>query len=235
MEFIEFRKDTCGIGENNVSKATIGLIYYVPVKSDNDDNTYEYSIDKMYTLSRPIINLYYITDPFTSIEFIELNIEFSSNYDPEISEIYNFMKGFEDEVTKNVEDISKCPAFSVVIMPNKELKEHFRYLEMNMPIMTSLISNKQNKMPNIISALFTVDNCSFHEEEVFDIEEVDKEILQEKRQEDERIMREAEEEEERMLKIERMNELQAQLNGMTYGEKVFRSDLDEDTEYEENN
>lgn len=233
MEFNEFKNEVCGRDEKNNPKATIGLIYCIPIESDDASGEYELSIEDMMTFTKPSVELIYTTDPYRTVEFIRLDMEFISSYDPDINEVYSFLKKYEKNASDYYDDYTKCPALSVDVVPNNIVEKGIHYLELNMPMMISLISNKPNNMPNIISMLFAVDNCSIHEEEMVDLDEVKKEATIELMEEERQMRNRMEEEELKALKQQEMEELQKQINNLDMNERTRR--VGRGSGYEEDN
>lgn len=194
MEFIDFKKEVCGLDEKNKQKATVGFIYCVPVESENDPELYELSIDDVLTINKPEIDLIYMTDPYRSEEFIQLSMKFRSSYDPDIKATYEYLKHYEKNVSEFFDDYKMCPAMSVEIVPNNALEKRIHHMELQLPMMISLTSSRQNNLPDTITMLFTVDNCSIHSEEFISTEEVNRELMEEKMEEEnERLAIEEEE------------------------------------------
>lgn len=222
MEFNEFREEACGRDEKNVAKSTLGLIYCIPVEADDESGDYELSIDKMMTITKPSVNLTYVADPFRTIEFIRLDLEFITGYDPDVKEIFDFLKMYEKNASDFYDDIKKCPAFSVQVVPNNIGSKGIYYLELNMPMMISLTSNKQNQAPNMITMLFITDNCSIHEEELIDINEVKKEAIMETMEAEREAQLRIDEAEAEASKQKRMEVLQEQLNNLDTNNQIKR-------------
>lgn len=235
MEFFEFKQEVIGRDDKNKTKATVGFMYIRPVESDEAPGTYELSLEDMVTINKPEIDLIYISEPLTSLEFIRLNLKFISSYDQDISELYSFLKKYEKEASDYYDNYEKCPAMTVNVIPNNiyESENDVNYLEMNMPIMISLVSSRPSNLPDTISMLFTVDNCAMIEDESVDLNEIKREDFiekeNEKRDEELRI----EEEKRELEKQQKMAELQKQLNETDMNDKrifVGRSYHDENSE-----
>lgn len=195
MTLEEFKNEVCSDDPRNQLLPTIGIIHYTPIEvNEGDEPYYEMGIKDLITIIKPNIHINYKTDLYQSIEFFEVQLKFVSSYDPDIEAIYNFLKGYEKEVSDNWNDVTKCPACSVFITPNKKyMEENIHFLELQMPLLVSLSSSKPNQMPNIISMLFVVGKCYLHEsdEDLVDMKSINDDIAHE-RLENERLKAEEE-------------------------------------------
>lgn len=222
MEFNGFKEEACGRDEKRLPKSTLGLTYCIPVAAEDDSGDFELSIDEMMTITKPSINLIYVSDPFRVTDFIRLDLEFISGYDLDMQEIFDFLKTYEKKASDFFDDVSKCPAFFVSVVPNNIVTEGIHYMELNMPMMISLTSNKPNQAPNMISMLFTADNCSLHEEELINVDDVKREVAMEYVEAVRNEMIKLEEEETNAARQKQMEKLQEQINNFDENEHLTR-------------
>lgn len=213
MEFYEFKQEVVGRDNKNKPKATIGFIRSLPAPDSENPGSWEYAIENVVTANKPELDLIYVTDPFGRAEFIKLNLKFLSSYDPDIANIFDFLAQFEADASIYYDEFENCPAMTVQIIPNDVFEtKNMHYMELNMPMMIGLISSQQNKMPDTITMLFTLDNCSIHEEELISLEEVNKEIIKERMKEEEEARAAEEEMSAELERQRRMEELQRQMH-----------------------
>lgn len=179
MEFIDFKNRVIGRDKNNHAKAAVGLISYIPEKTENSQNGIEYSINEMMTMKKPEVNMIYISDPFNIHNFIQLELKFISSYDPDLKDAYNFIDKFITEASNNFDNPFECPAFSVNIMPTDiyETEGNPPFMELLLPMMVSLCASRPNSYPDTIKILFDINNVTIHEEEILDKEEARREYI----------------------------------------------------------
>lgn len=225
MEFSEFKERVCGLDKYNKTKATLAFSYFTPVL--NEENEYELSIDNMMTISKPEVDLTYVTDIFGDQEFLVLDLKFLSTYDQDLNTIYEFLKNYEKVVTNFYNDPTKCPAMMVQLVPNDALETEVVFMEMDMPMMINLVSSRTNQIPDTITMMFTLNNCSI-QEDLIDLEEIKREIQNEERQEKIKQMKIEQEEK----KAQERKEKEEKLMNMDMDEKehVIRVGRDYDKE-----
>lgn len=221
MDFNEFRNRVIGMDAGK-PKATIGFMRCIPVPSEDEPGAYEASIEDVIAITKPEIDLIYVTDPSEMAEFIELRLKFLSNYDPDINEVYNYLIKYQDDIQENLDKPEKRPSMVVYVVPQDIFQEGMFYMEMYTPLMINLVSSRLNKLPDTISLLFTVDQCTLTQDDNVDLPEVRKEFI--RKQEEER--REIEVEEERLRKEveqeEKQKQLQEQLLNTSMEDHVIR-------------
>lgn len=240
MTLDEFKKEVCGL-ENKLTP-TIGFIYYKPVKIEDAEDEFEYEmgIHDILTITKPAVHLSFITDVYRTLEFVKLDLEFMSSYDADINEVYQYIKNYENDVNDHFNDFTKCPAFAVQIVPNKiYIEKNVHYLELEMPILTSLVSTKTNQMPNMISMLFSMNKVALFDtgNDFVDTDEIEAEIKHEndKEEYEKRVVEEQiERERKKREHLDKLNaEINADLNEGLFEENIIRldrDDIDEDDE-----
>lgn len=243
MTFNEFLNEINTAQEDPSNLITTGFIQYIPVKideeerKDGDEFEYEMSVDDMLVCVKPNVRINYVTDVYQTYDFVQLDLEFLSNYDSDIIEIYEFLKKYENLVKENYDDFLKCPSCSTLIVPPKKyLEENVHYLELQMPFMIHLTTNKTNQMPNIISMLFPAEKCFIHEheEDIFDLEEIKKEIVTETAEEQRKLLEEEEQQKKAEYRKAYLDSLQDDLNVMDMNDPIIRIEKKENDEYEDN-
>lgn len=210
MELDKIKEELCGLN-NGKPKASIGLMYCLPYQSEDDPETYDMEISDLVTMRKPEVNLLFITDPLHNMEFLQVELIFKSTYDPDIQEFFSILNEYKKNVDENFDSPETCPGLSLLLIPARADVENPYYIQMDMPMMTGLTSSRPNKMPDTISMLFLLSECSVVENAPVDIQEIENEIKMEKEAaERERVYREQadlterkriEKEEERLRKL----------------------------------
>ena len=179
MEINKIKEELCGLN-NGKPKASIGLMYCLPFQNEDDPETYDMEISDLVTMRKPEVNLTFITDPLHNAEFLQVELIFQSTYDPDIQEFFNILSEYKKNVDDNFDTPETCPGLSLLLIPAEVDAENPYYMQMDMPMMTGLTSSRQNKMPDTISMLFLLSECSIVENAPVDMQEIETEIKMER-------------------------------------------------------